>query len=110
MMTRVGIVRTALVGAVAVGLVGALLLDRPGLLPVALAWRGGSCLGVGMDATLAGSASDPRLTWATIGSSGVRVDLVWPAGYQDRFNPSLELLDASGMIVAHAGDLLIGRC
>jgi len=67
-------------------------------------------LGVGYDATLHGSASDPRLAWAINNGSGTRVEILWPAGYGARFRPQLEVLDEHGQIVAHEGDLIIGRC
>jgi hypothetical protein len=102
--------RTLLVAFVAFGLVGALLLDRPRFMPIDLAWHGEPCLGVGLDATLHGAQADSQLTWAVDRTSGVRIDLVWPVGYEARFTPALVLLNDHGVIVGHEGDLVIGHC
>lgn len=67
-------------------------------------------MGVGYDATLHGSASDPRFAWAVNNGSGSRVDILWPAGYGARLLPQLEVLDEHGQVVAHEGDLIIGVC
>jgi hypothetical protein len=73
--------------------------------------RLGSCsVGVGRDATIHGSAADPRLAWAIDNGSGERVELVWPLGYTARFSPALTILDRDGLVVAHEGDLIIGSC
>jgi hypothetical protein len=71
---------------------------------------GGCSLGVGRDATVHGSAADPRLAWAIETASGKRVELVWPKGYTARFSPELEVLDRDGQVVAHEGDLIVGSC
>ena len=106
-MTR----RIAWIAVVAVAVTAcAGLLPGTARLPTDPAWPGGCGVGVGLDAVLHGSTSDPRVVWAADRSSGDRIDLVWPAGYGARFNPGLEVLDASGAIVAREGDLLIGRC
>src|SRR5215213_5309737 len=73
--------------------------------------RLGSCsVGVGRDATIHGSAADPRLAWAIDNGSGERVELVWPWGYTARFSPDLAILDRDGQAAAHEGDLIIGSC
>ena len=72
-------------------------------------WQGGCSIGVGRDATLQGSAEDPRLAWA-IDDSGDRVELLWPNGYSARFSPQLVVVDGSGQIVARDGDLIVGSC
>jgi hypothetical protein len=73
--------------------------------------RRGSCgVGVGRDATIHGSAADPRLAWAIDTGSSARVELVWPLGYTARFTPDLAILDRDGQVVAHEGDLIIGSC
>jgi hypothetical protein len=73
--------------------------------------RLGSCsVGVGRDATIHGSAADPRLAWAIDNGSGKRVELVWPSGYTARFSPDLAILDRDGQVVARDGDLIIGSC
>jgi hypothetical protein len=68
----------------------------------------GTCLGIGGagdDATITGDPSDPRLAWE-ISPEGTRQDLVWPRDYRARFNPKLEILDASGRVVLREGDRL----
>lgn len=73
--------------------------------------RLGSCgIGVGRDATVHGSASDPRLAWAVDNTSGQRAELIWPSGYNARFTPALVIVDRDGKAVAHEGDLIIGSC
>lgn len=73
--------------------------------------RLGSCsVGVGRDATIHGSAADPRLAWAIDNGSGKRVELVWPSGYTARFSPDLAIIDRDGQVIAHEGDLIIGSC
>ena len=79
-------------------------------LPSNPTWRGGCAIGVGRDATLHGSSSDARVTWATDTAAGGRLDLLWPVGYSARFSPHLEILDEHGTVVAHEGDLIIGSC
>ena len=66
--------------------------------------------GVGLDATLHGSASDPHVAWAVDARSGERFELVWPPGYRARFTPGLVILDASGTEVARDGDHITGGC
>ena len=67
------------------------------------------CRGVGLDATLVGDPRDPRLVWLDT-ASGVRKELVWPPGYQARFDPTLEVLDPRGSIVFRAGDHVDEGC
>lgn len=66
--------------------------------------------GVGLDAVLRGSASDPRVAWAVDKVSGQRVELVWPPGYRARFDPGLTIFRAGGSIVAREWDLVTGGC
>ena len=56
-----------------------------------------------------GSADDPALVWIVF-SDGRRENLVWPSGFLARFVPKLEILDASGRVVARDGDLATGGC
>lgn len=70
----------------------------------------GPCAGVGLDAILHGDPSDPGLTWIVDRGSGLRTEALWPAGFSARFDPSLEVLDASGRVVHHEGDLIDGGC
>ncbi len=67
------------------------------------------CAGVGTEATLAGSHTDPRLAWM-VDSQGGRHDIVWPRGFTARFDPDLAVLDASGKVVYRAGDKIDGFC
>ena len=74
-----------------------------------------ACGMVGFDATLAGSPTDPRLVWlmagsSPYGSSGERIDVVWPSGYRVRFSPALEVLDDTDMVRLHGGDRVEGGC
>ncbi len=71
------------------------------------------CAGVGVDAVLHGSATDPRIAWLVSNApftAGKRVDVVWPAGYRARFTPSLEILDENGNVVLSAGSHVTGLC
>jgi hypothetical protein len=79
-------------------------------LPSDPTWQGNCGLGVGRDATLHGSVSDGRVTWAIDRDGASRIDLLWPRGSTARFNPQLEVLDGSGRVVAREGDLIIGSC
>jgi hypothetical protein len=74
-----------------------------------LATYSGGCRGVGLDATLAGSSTDPRVTWL-VGSEGGRGEIIWPPGFTARFDPDLAVLDASGKVVYRAGDKIDGGC
>jgi hypothetical protein len=56
-----------------------------------------------------GSATDPALAWIVF-PDGHRVNLVWPLGFRARFAPKLEVVDASGRVVARDGDLATGGC
>jgi hypothetical protein len=69
----------------------------------------GSCLGVAIvDATLTGKPSDPRVAWLT--SPTGRHDVVFPPGFQARFTPKLEVLNAGGDVVARDGTTVSGGC
>jgi hypothetical protein len=69
----------------------------------------GACRGVGLDATLTGDPTDPRVAWL-IGTDGRRQEIVWPPGLTARFDPELQVLDRSGAIVFRAGDHIDGGC
>jgi hypothetical protein len=84
------------------------LADRQ--LPSDPDWRGSCAFGVGLDAVLHGSPTDPRITWATDRSVNARIELLWPIGYSARFNPSLELLDEQGRVVGREGNYIISSC
>jgi hypothetical protein len=82
------------------------VVPRP--LPTVAEWNG-VCGGVGLDATLTGDPSDPRLAWL-VGSDGRRIDVIWPPGYSARFTPRLEVLDEQGSVVMRDGSSVIGGC
>ncbi len=67
------------------------------------------CRGVGIEAVLAGSANDPRVTWIQA-AQGAQLSLVWPPGWTAQFNPDLEVLDDQGVIRMRAGDPVSGIC
>ena len=69
-----------------------------------------SCAGIGLDATLAGDASDPRRAWLVQAGSGDRIDIVWPTGYRARFAPEIEVVDAGGNVVMTGGDQVTTAC
>ena len=81
-----------------------------GSLLESLFWRGGCTMGVGRDATLHGSPTDPRVTWATDNGSGMQIEILWPVGYSARFDPNVEVFDASGKVVGREADLIVGSC
>ena len=69
----------------------------------------GGCRDVGLrDAALTGDANDPRVAWVV--QNGLRLDVVFPAGYRARFAPELEILDTDGKVVARGGDPIGGGC
>lgn len=68
-----------------------------------------ACGGIGIDATLHGSASDPHLAWL-VNDLGTRIEVVWPPGYRARFAPTLEVLDESDEVVLREGDHITGGC
>jgi hypothetical protein len=67
------------------------------------------CAGVGTEATLTGTPTDPRLAWM-VDPQGGRHEIVWPRGFTARFDPDLAVLDASGKVVYRAGDKIDGGC
>lgn len=72
---------------------------------------GGVCAGVGLDAVLQGSPTDPRVAWLENNMGGhSRMDVSWPAGYRARFDPNLEILDENGNVVLREGDAVTGAC
>jgi len=69
----------------------------------------GFCRGVGLlNATLAGDPNDPQVAWLAV-SSG-RKQTIWPPGFSARFDPNLQVLDAAGRVVFHAGDKIGAAC
>jgi hypothetical protein len=61
------------------------------------------------DATLHGSAGDPRVAWIALKGFGERQAL-FPTGFTARFDPSFEVLDASGTVVFREGDRITAAC
>lgn len=71
---------------------------------------GGACAGVGIaGGTLRGDAHDPRVAWLDIQDVGTK-GVLFPTGYTARFTPSLEVLDASGLVKFRAGDAITEGC
>lgn len=84
----------------------------PGEVAVPVAnWNNGQviCAGAAFPGTLHGSPTDVRVVWMTRPAEGP-VELAWPAGYSARFDPDLELLDASGRVVGREGTSVTGGC
>jgi hypothetical protein len=67
------------------------------------------CRGVGIDGVLAGSVSDPRVTWLETEQGG-QLPLVWPPGWRARFSPDLQVLDDQGVVRMKAGDRVSSIC
>jgi hypothetical protein len=78
--------------------------------PLPLAPEPNACRGIGLDATLAGSATDERVTWLVRAESGVETPLVWPPEWQARFAPSLEVVDPRGIVRFRQGDHFTAAC
>jgi hypothetical protein len=71
----------------------------------------GTCAGVGLDAVLRGSPSDPRVAWLENRTgAATRRDVTWPAGYHARFSPNIEILDENGNVVLRDGEAVEGAC
>lgn len=69
-----------------------------------------TCSGIGLvDAVLHGSATDDRIAWVTRGTAD-RLETVWPVDFTATFRPDLEILDASGAVIAREGDTVAGAC
>lgn len=70
------------------------------------------CAGIGLDAVLAGSASDPRKVWLQDAQSGGRIDLVWPMDFTVRFGQgaAFDVLNASGKVAIVGGSHVSGAC
>lgn len=104
-------VTAILIGSIALGALVSQCAPSQRALPGAPDWDpGDGCIGIGFEATLVGSSSDPRLAWAVQGNRATRIDLAWPSGFEARFAPGLEILDPEGRVIARAGDSLTGGC
>ena len=80
-------------------------------LPTSNYLAGYICVGVGLDAVLHGSPTDPRVAWLESRLGAVRrEEVTWPAGYRARFDPKLEILDQNGSVVLREGDAVTGTC
>ena len=111
--------RIVVIAAVVLGVAGLPL--RPGEYAMATdPWRPafvtGPCGGVGLDAVVRGSPTDPRVVWLEnrIHAPGQgyvpRLEAVWPAGYRARFTPTLEVVDGWGNVAIRDGDPVTGAC
>ena len=70
-----------------------------------------ACAGIGTDAVLRGSATDPRHVWLDDAISGGRFELVWPTGYSVRFGQQgFDVLNASGTVAIVGGSHVNGAC
>ena len=68
-----------------------------------------ACAGVGMEAFLHGSPTDPRTAWV-VSVSGEEIDVQFPTGHTARFAPSLQVVDRTGAVVMEDGDYVYGAC
>jgi hypothetical protein len=76
--------------------------------PTLASWNG-ACAGVGLlKAALTGDPADPRVAW--LQTPNGRQDVVFPPGFSARFTPLLQILDATGKVVARDGDVIDGGC
>jgi hypothetical protein len=88
------------------------LVTLSGRLPAGVSASNFLCAGVGLDdAFLRGDPNAPgEKVWVEPigpGAGGPRL-VTWPTGFRARFAPRLELIDASGLVVAREGDRLTG--
>jgi hypothetical protein len=86
------------------------LVTLSGQLPAGVSASNFACAGYGLaDAFLRGDPNAPgEKVWLEPigpGAGGPRL-ATWPAGFRARFAPRLELIDASGLVVAREGDRL----
>jgi hypothetical protein len=69
------------------------------------------CGGVGLDRYfLHGDPTDGRVAWLVSTAGTPAKNIVWPFGYTARFNPMLEILDATGVMVIREGAPVTGVC
>jgi hypothetical protein len=74
------------------------------------AWLG-MCGGVGLDAVVRGSQTDPHIAWLENHLGGIsRSEATWPLGYRARFTPKLEILDGWGNVVLRDGEAVTESC
>jgi hypothetical protein len=71
-----------------------------------------ACAGVGLDAVLVASASDPRKVWLDDAITGGRIELVWPPGFTVRFGEgtAFDVLNAAGKVAIVGGSHVSGAC
>ncbi len=71
-----------------------------------------ACAGVGLDAVLVGSASDPRYVWLSDALTGRRIELVWPSGFTARFDQgtAFDVRNAAGRVAIVGGSHVNGAC
>ncbi|MEI7743543.1 MAG: hypothetical protein WCK58_07310 [Chloroflexota bacterium] len=63
-----------------------------------------------LNATLHGSAADTAIARLVDAGSGRRLHALWPPGYLARFDPGLVIINRSGAVVLHEGDLFTRAC
>jgi hypothetical protein len=99
------------IAAVALFLAGCVNSRPPEVEHIDVPTRGAPAGGViaCMDALAGGTiVDDPRWGTALAQDDGIRMQVVWPAGYAARrIDGVLELLDESGHVVARAGDRVL---
>jgi hypothetical protein len=85
------------------------LVTLSGRLPTGVSASNFVCAGYGLaDAFVRGDLNALEKVWLVpigAGAGGPR-QVTWPAGFRARFAPRLELIDASGLVVAREGDRL----
>jgi hypothetical protein len=71
-----------------------------------------ACAGVGLDAVLVGSASDPRKVWLSDVQTSRRIELVWPSGFTAQFDQgtAFDVRNASGTVAIVGGSHVDGAC
>jgi hypothetical protein len=80
--------------------------------PVGVPYGPGACAGVGLDATLVGSADDPRHVWLQGQLSGPRYGLLlWPPGFSVLFtSDGFQIFNEAGEVVHRGGEHVDGAC
>ena len=71
-----------------------------------------ACAGVGLEAVLVGSASDPRYVWLSDALTGRRLEPVWPSGFTARFDhgTAFDVRNAAGRVAIVGGSHVNGAC
>lgn len=74
-----------------------------------------ACRPVPLRGTLHGDPADPSVAWLELMDTGVRREVVWPAGYRARFivigdDPVLKVYDSTDVFVIGASDVVASAC